>query len=69
MAHPINIDIDEQCIRDRFANMLIDMAEELSPGITTDAPLLSKRVEGGCDIGSVCCPSITGPMIASGRPK
>ena len=25
MAQPINIDIDEQWIRDRFANMLIDM--------------------------------------------
>ena len=33
MTHPINVDIDEQWIRDRFANMLIDMAEELSPGI------------------------------------
>lgn len=31
MTHPINVDIDEQWIRDRFANMLIDMAEELSP--------------------------------------
>ena len=33
MTHPINVDIDEQWIRDRFANMLIHMAEELSPGI------------------------------------
>lgn len=48
MAQPINVDIDEQWIRDRFANMLIDMAEELSPGIRLGrAGRRTGQVDGG----------------------
>ena len=62
MAQPINIDIDEQWIRDRFANMLIDMAEELSPGIRLGrAGRRTGHVDGGCRLVSVCRGSITRP--------
>lgn len=69
MAHHISVDIDEQWIRDRFANMLIDMAEELSPGITESPSHDAGHVAGGCRLLSVCKESITGPLIDSGRIK
>ena len=63
MAQPINIDIDEQWIRDRFANMLIDMAEELSPGIRLGrAGRRAGYVDGGCRLVSVCRDSIARPV-------
>lgn len=62
MTHPINVDIDEQWICDRFANMLIDMAEELSPGIRLGrAGRRTGHVDGGCRLVSVCRDSITRP--------
>lgn len=69
MAQPINIDIDEQWIRDRFANALIDMAEELSPGITESRPSDAGHVNGGCSLRAVCKESITGPLIDGGYLK
>lgn len=69
MAQPINIDIDEQWIRDRFANALIDMAEELSPGITESRPSDAGHVNGGCSLRAVHKESIIGPLINSGYLK
>ena len=66
---PISIDIDEQWLRDRFADMLIDMAEELRPGITRSSSLDAGHVDAGCSLRSVCKESITGPLINGGRIK
>ena len=70
MAHPINVDIDEQWIRDRFANMLIDMAEELSPGIRLGrAGRRTGHVDGGCRLVSVCRDSIHDSQTQSKHSK